>query len=338
MQEDISHRAIWNRSGYAQSFVRAYKTRMEIEVFRADSAAAAAAGITAADLADVAAFDCAANPIPYVLGHPSTDKPALGPIRSFRAEGATLIADVDEKAKGFRGLVQSIKDGTILNRSMAFFSKSHPSNPTPGKLAPKHLGFLGSAAPGIPGMPALVKSLAFAEGDEIEVIADAAAAVVFDAPPTEVIHFSDKPKESNVAELTPEQLAEQAATLKRERDEHDAAVKAFAAEQKARREADNAATVERLVTEAKVLPADKDDLVAAFNAIDGGEVIAFASDATKKASPVSIIAGIIAKGGKVAPVDEGQHSPSGAGPQFSAGGGNDELAKARAERLAKYNQ
>jgi hypothetical protein len=309
---------------------------MEIEVFRAGNPAADAAGITPADLADIAAFDCSANPIPYVRGHPANDKPADGPIRSFRAEGPVLFADLDESAKGFPAIVAGIKGGSILNRSMAFFGKFHPSNPTPGKLAPKHLGFLGSAAPGIPGMPALSKSLAFADGDTFEATGEPAAAIVIQPAPTAVVQqFDAAPAASKGSTMTDEEIKAAADKLTADQAAHDAKVAAFAASQKTARETANAATVDALVADTKVLPADRDDLVNAFNAVDGGDVIAFSADANKKASPISIIAGIMAKGGKVAPVDGKPISPTEDAPAFSAEGA---LGEVRAAKHAKYNK
>lgn len=314
---------------------------MEIEVFRAGNAAANAAGITAADLAEIAAFDCAAHPVPNVIGHPTTDMPACDRVVKFRAEGNSLFADVPETSPGFAPIVQGIKGSTILGRSMAFFGKSHPSNPTPGKLAPKHLGFLGAAAPGIPGMPPLAQSFAFAADDVLTVTGDPAPAVVFEAAPTPVLTFTETPAApaaptlENDTVTDAEKLAADQAQFAADKAAHDAKVAAFAADQATARKAANAATVDGLVAATKVLPADRDDLVAAFDAVDNGEVIAFASDANKKGSPVSIIAGILAKGGNVVPVTEGDQLS----PTFSATGDKvADLDKVRAEKLNRYGK
>lgn len=316
---------------------------MEIEVFRAGTPAANAAGITAADLADVAAFDCAANPVPNVIGHPKTDSPAHGAIRGFRADGNVLFADVPDDQAVFKPVLDGIRAKSILNRSMAFWGKWHKSNPTPGKIAPKHLGFLGGAAPGIAGMKPLAESFAFAADDSLEITGDPAEAVVFDAAPTPVLTVTD----DNQAGAAPAATQEPSvATEKEIKDREDAIAarekaaedreKEFAAKAEEARNAANLSTVERLVADSKVLPADKDDLVAAFNAVDGGELIAFASDDKKaKASPVSIIAGIMAKAGNVVPTGEDPVSP-----QFTADGEGKpgELEKVRADRNARYNK
>ena len=133
---------------------------MLIPVFKAGSPAAIAAGITAADLPDIAAFDCANNPVPNVIGHPLTNSPANGAVMRFEARGDTLFADVPEKLAAFKPVIDGIKGGSILNRSMAFFGRNHLSNPTPGKIAPMHLGWLGGAAPGVAGLPPLASYFA----------------------------------------------------------------------------------------------------------------------------------------------------------------------------------
>lgn len=333
---------------------------MLIEVFRAGSPAAIAAGITAADLADVAAFDCANNPVPNVIGHPATDSPANATVMRFEARGDSLFAEVPERHPSFKPIVDGIKGSTILNRSMGFFGKRHPSNPTPGKIAPKHLGFLGGAAPGIAGLPSLASYFASnpegvftfaADGVTIEAGGAPMAAVVFDAAPeapTDVVTITD-PAPTPAATVPPaasaptqedqtmtaEEIQAAKDALKADQEAHDAKVAQFAADQNTARQTANAATVKGLVSAAKVLPADEADLVAAFNAVDGGEVIAFAADATKKASPVAIIAGIMAKGGNVVPVGGDPLAPT-----FAAPGDTDQrqkdLDKVRSDRNAKF--
>lgn len=332
-----------DRSGCQKHAPVGYLSCMEIEVFRAGNAAANAAGITAADLADIAAFDCAAHPVPNVIGHPLTDSPARDRVVKFRAEGNSLFADVPEASPAFAPVVEGIRKSEILNRSMAFFGKSHPSNPTPGKLAPKHLGFLGGAAPGVFGMPPLAQSFAFSADDALSIAGDPAPAVVFEAAPTAVITFTEPPaapaaptlENTNVTEA--EQLAADKAKFEADKAEHDAKVAAFAADQATARKTANAATVDGLVAATKVLPSDRDALVEAFNAAEEGQVLAFASDATKAVSPVSIIAGILAKGGNVVELSADPLSPTFAAPTDATAAAA-ALEKVRADKRANYGK
>jgi hypothetical protein len=150
---------------------------VEIEVFRADPRASR--GVTADMLAQIANEFDTSNPVPICIGHPKSNAPAFGEVKAFRAEGASLFGTLAGK---FDKIVDGIKDGSILNRSMAFWPAGHTSNPKPGKIWPRHLGFLGASTPGIPNMPRLDKALAFsADEDAIEAIGDPAPAVIFDA-------------------------------------------------------------------------------------------------------------------------------------------------------------
>lgn len=284
---------------------------IEIEVFRADTQASR--GITAADIAQVAAFDCNAHPIPNVIGHPQHDKPSVGQVKGFRAEGSTLFAKVPATAAK---IWSGIKDGSILNRSMAFFHPDHEANPTPGKWAPRHLGWLGASAPGIPGMKPLAdvaKGLAFsADGETLEVLGAPAEAVVFVPAPTPVFTVTDtpKPKEPAVAdEKTPEQIAFEA-----ERTAFEAEKTAFAASQKRDREAANAVVVDGHVASGKVLPAEADKLKTVFNAL-GTDELTFDAEGKDKGTAASALSAFIAGLPKRVPVDEQRKSPVG---QFTA--------------------
>ncbi|MHB9878987.1 hypothetical protein ACSMXM_04900 [Pacificimonas sp. ICDLI1SI03] len=120
----------------------------EIEVFRAGTSASK--GITAADLQKVvASYNPALRSAPVVKGHPQNDMPAYGIIQSLRQDGNRLFATLGDLAGS---ILDELRLGRWINRSMAFWAEDHPSNPTPGALYAKHLGFLGAAQPAIPGM------------------------------------------------------------------------------------------------------------------------------------------------------------------------------------------
>jgi hypothetical protein len=122
---------------------------------------------SAADLRAIAdAYDPATAPAPVVVGHPSTDAPAYGWVQSFEYADDRLFANLHEIDPVFADMV---KAGRFKKVSMAYFSPSQPHNPVPGNWYPKHVGFLGAAAPGVPGL----KNAAFS--------ADAPAAAIFTA-------------------------------------------------------------------------------------------------------------------------------------------------------------
>jgi hypothetical protein len=109
--------------------------------------------ITSADLAELAAsYDPGLYRAPVVIGHPRLDDPAWGTIERFEVEGDSLFAiegHVDAQFAAFRDA------GRYAERSLSFFLPDHPNNPTPGKKHPKHCGWLGGAAPAVPGLARL---------------------------------------------------------------------------------------------------------------------------------------------------------------------------------------
>ncbi len=127
-------------------------------------------------------------------------------------------------------------------------------------------------------MASLQKALTFdAAEDTVVVDGDPADAIVFAGVPTPV-HFEFSTQERNtVAELTPEQQAEQDriaaadADLKRREGE-------FAARIRSQFEAGNASAVDALVREGKVLPAEADKLKTVFNALSADELTFSADD------------------------------------------------------------
>lgn len=107
---------------------------------------------TAADLMAVAdAYDPETAPAPIVVGHPDTDAPAYGWVEKFDydATAGRLFATLHEVEPAF---AEMVKAGRFKKVSMAFFGPQQGYNPVPGTWYPKHIGFLGAAAPGVPGL------------------------------------------------------------------------------------------------------------------------------------------------------------------------------------------
>lgn len=257
---------------------------LEIEVFRVGGSASR--HVKPEHIAQVATFDCDANPIPICFGHPKSDTPAAGTIAGLRADGNSLFA----KIKTFSDTaIEGIKKGEWINRSFAFFDPTHEANPRPGQWSPRHLGLLGGAAPGIPGMGSLQKALAFdAAEDAVTVDGDPADAVVYAGKPTNVVFVSTE--EPDTVEKTPEQIAEDN-RLAAARAQLDADQAAFAASQRSAFSAANSALVDGLVRNGKVLPAEVDKLKLVFDAL-GSDVLEFS--ATDKTTASVALAEFIA--------------------------------------------
>lgn len=86
-----------------------------------------------------------------MIGHPDTDAPAFGWVEPFddNAKAGRLFAELGDIEPAFADLV---KAGRFKKVSMAYFAPGQSHNPVPGTCYPKHLGFLGAAAPAVSGL------------------------------------------------------------------------------------------------------------------------------------------------------------------------------------------
>lgn len=107
---------------------------------------------TDADIARIAAgYDPVRASAPLTIGHPLYDEPKLGRVLALAANDGRLfaLAEVDEP------LVAGVRAGRYRNVSSSFHSPDSSANPTPGRYALKHVGFLGSTPPAVRGMQPL---------------------------------------------------------------------------------------------------------------------------------------------------------------------------------------
>ncbi len=271
---------------------------------------------SAADLRAIADnYDPETAPAPVVVGHPDTDAPAFGWVERFDYDpvGERLYANLHQIEPAFAELV---KAGRFKKVSMAYFSPTQAHNPVPGTWYPRHLGFLGAAAPGVPGL----KNARFS--------ADTPAAAVFAAAFGErgfeetasllrmirdlfIEKFGLEDADRALPAYRLEWLAEAGETTPAAlysappasqptpKPKEDPAVKqpdpAFAAKEAelsareaelARREAATAhaghiAFAEGLVQEGRLIPALKDKVVAILDALPGHKSVAFAEGSEK---------------------------------------------------------
>lgn len=131
------------------------KPTARIEVFRPGTFSPMQGGsltYTAADLrASADAYDYDQAPAPIVVGHPETDAPAFGWAQSFDFDASTgrLYATVGEINPAF---ADAVRAGTYKKVSLSFHRPNSAANPVPGTWYPKHIGFLGGAAPAVSGL------------------------------------------------------------------------------------------------------------------------------------------------------------------------------------------
>lgn len=273
---------------------------------------------SAADLKAMAdAYDFATAPAPIVVGHPKTDAPAFGWAQSFEydAKADRLFANVGEIAPAF---ADAVKAGTYKKVSLSFHRPDAAANPVPGTWYPKHIGFLGGAAPAVTGL----QNVQFSQAAD-----DATCTVEFGARgfeetasilralreffiekfgmedadkalpgfriewlsetelPVPVVQpsFSAspviEPKEPPVTKTDPAFAAREADFNTR-----------FANLEKREQELANAANVsfaETLVTDGKLLPASKDKVVAILNALPADTAVSFADGTNTVTASVS---------------------------------------------------
>lgn len=104
-----------------------------------------------ADIAEmVAAYRPSVREAPLVVGHPETDGPAHGWVAALRSTpDGVLQMNAKQVSAGF---ADAVRAGRFKKRSSAFYTPSHPGNPSPGKWYLRHVGFLGAQQPAIAGL------------------------------------------------------------------------------------------------------------------------------------------------------------------------------------------
>lgn len=302
-----------------------------IEVFRTGTFTpmeGAAITYSAADLkAVVDAYDAATAPAPIVVGHPTTDAPAFGWVESFEFDASAdrLYANVGEIDPAFS---EAVKAGRYKKISLSFFRPDQPANPVPGTWYPKHVGFLGGAAPAVTGLKnvqfsadatAPVFTADFGErgfeqtasilralreffiekfgmedadkalpGYQIEWLDN----TTIDTPPRTIFSAppSPAPKEPSVTKIDPAFATREANVTARE--------EALTKREREIARADNVAFAEGLVTEGRLLPASKDKVVAILDALPAEASVSFA-EGEAKISPVAAIRAVLAEQPKV---------------------------------------
>lgn len=278
-------------------------TARTIEVFRPGTFTpmnGAAVTFSADDLKAIAAHYDVNAPAPAVVGHPATDAPAYAWAQSFTYDEASgrLLASLGEVAPEFADAVAA---GRYKKISLSLFSPDAPNNPAPGKWYPKHIGFLGGAAPAVPGLKPVsfaedaagVLTFEFADARALRDVAglfrnlrewmiekfggEAADKVLpgwtigwvddaadSDPEPTSALFSEPKKSETKVEpSMSGTENAAAAADLTRREAE-------IAAREQRAAHADNVAFAERLVTENRLLPASKDRTVALLDALSAG--------------------------------------------------------------------
>lgn len=99
--------------------------------------------------AAVDAYDPALHEAPIVVGHPKDNGPAYGWIKSLNYSDGMVTAEPIQVDPDFAEMVSA---GRFKKRSASFYLPDSPSNPKPGTLYLRHVGFLGAQPPAIKGL------------------------------------------------------------------------------------------------------------------------------------------------------------------------------------------
>lgn len=226
--------------------------------------------------ADVAATAAAYNPAlseaPIVVGHPTTDGPAYGWVKSFAAIGPDLFAEPHQVNPEFAELV---KAGAFKKVSISLYPKDHPHNPVPGVYYPRHLGYLGATPPAIKGLKPTEFAAADAECIELQLDFSETPEPLSLPPESEAAKSGTDGSPEGSATPPPETTTvtpEEAAALQAQNEALAAKLAAAETTLQAQASAANTAAhtafAEALVAEARIAPADKALLVATLDHLE----------------------------------------------------------------------
>jgi hypothetical protein len=247
----------------------------EIEIFRVGDltdSAGVKRTFTADDLDKIASAYSADNPAPLVVGHPKDDSPAYGWVDGLRRVGDKLFARIKDASETF---VSAVREGSYKRISVALFGPDHGSNPTPGQFTLRHVGFLGGAAPAVPGL----KPVNFAGSDPDNVI-------TFELQPEAKdqavpVNFISPTKEPAMPEPKEPDSSKELADAKAKIAEYEAAEEQRLADAKDAREREDAEFVAECVKDGRILAVDKEPIIALFKALPEDE-ITFSVDGSDK--------------------------------------------------------
>lgn len=277
----------------------------QIEIFRAGRQVDDAGNVHDFSAADVAAIAAGYNPAlreaPLTVGHPASNLPAYGWVKSLAAANDVLVMNPHQVEPQFADMVAA---GRFKKRSASFYPPNSPNNPTPGRWYLRHVAFLGAQPPAVAGL----KDIPFSEGD---------AAVVVSFSETAITQKETTMDEATKARL--EQAEASAAAAKAAQAAAEASAKTaqeqlaqFAEQQRADRHAAHVSFAEGAVKAGKILPRDKDTAVAVLDHLAEAQPVEFSeAGVAKKVSPAEWLKGVI-EGAKPL-VEFGEFAGAGAG-------------------------
>ncbi len=205
---------------------------------------------------------------PVVFGHPKDNEPAQGWVCAVRKAGDFLQAQ-------FAGLTDKAKEG-IDNGSYKYGSLSLTPN-----HSIRHFGLLGAVPPAVKGLGEVSYQ---ADDEEIAVtinFSELDGGKKHPADPRPEAKMKEKELEAKLKKAE-ENMAKEKAAKEKAEAELKAVSEASAAREATQAKEKREAAVGKLVDTGKVLPADKEKVLAFCEALEGGEDTCFADGEGKK--------------------------------------------------------
>ena len=230
-----------------------------------------------------ASYNPALREAPLTVGHPKDNLPAYGWVKAVarNADGVLAITPHNVEPQ----FAEMVAAKRFPKRSACFYPPQAPNNPTPGKWYLRHVAFLGAQPPAIAGL----KDIQFSEDD-------AGGAVSFSesaepSTPQESLSMTEAEIKAMQEQLAVEKKAREEAEAKavaesKRATEAEAATASFAEKARADRKAGFVSFAETQVGAGRVLPKDKDMVVATLEVLADAQPVEFAEgDTTRKVSP-----------------------------------------------------
>lgn len=216
-----------------------------------------AVSISPVDLAHIAeTYNPESHEAPVVIGHPSTDDPAWGWVRSceLKPDGLWLNTELQPE-------FAEIVDKKFYHKvSVSLYPPDAPANPAPGGFSLKHLGFLGAQPPAVKGLKGIVLN---SESDQSIIIEFS----------EEAPRMGDENKDSAVA-LAEKQasLAQEQQALAQKKTEIDLAEQNLSKRERELRQKEWGIELDSHIQAGRLLPKDKPAVLAFMESMNGQSV------------------------------------------------------------------
>lgn len=265
-------------------------------------------------------YDPSLHEAPIVIGHPKSNGPAYGWIKSLEFSDGDIHAEPHQVNADFEEMVTN---GAFKKVSASWYLPDSPTNPKPGTLYLRHVGFLGAQPPAIKGLQAiefneategvvefeeswdsawnlqgitgvfkrmrefLIDKFSREEADTvipdyvIEDLSRSAERKLTQDQPTQNYEENDMTLEELQAKV--DQLEADKATISAERDQLQERVTNFEEQEKNAKRERLEASVDALIKQGKVLPAHRAQVIAFAEMLDeSGKTVEFGEGDNKE--------------------------------------------------------